>query len=168
MKHFISCASLAGLLFSGLAISGTEALAQTSPTKTVDETKRAEVLFHQMKSEAGQIQSTAQQLETLTRNANPQWLQYDLQWNEIKPAQEALIRSMWSLDSMRAELSPAEQQAVDQAKQAVDRITTETRHLRTLLDQPGVNLKSPQFEASGRELVKHAEALASAASSKIS
>jgi hypothetical protein len=168
IKHFHRYVSLAGALLLALALPGTRALAQTSPAKSATETKRAEALLHQMKLEAAQIQSTAQQLETLTNNPHPQWLQYDLQWNEIKPAQEALNRRMWRLDSMRSELPPVEQQAVDQSKQAVQQITQETRRLRTLLDQPGVNLKSPEFQACGRQLVKSAGALESAATSKTS
>jgi hypothetical protein len=166
IKHFSSYVSLAGALL--LAAAVPRVWAQASPSKSATEGKRAEVLLHQMKAEAERIQSTAQQLEMLTRNANPRWLQYDLQWNEIKPAQEALNRQMWRLDSMRAELSPAEQTVVDQSKEEVQQIARETRRLRTLLDQPGVDLKSPQFQACGRHLVKSAEALASAASRKMS
>lgn len=168
IRYFSSYVMMAGaLLFAGGA-PRVWAQAQKSPANSASEAKRAEMLLHQMKAEAQQIQSTAQQLEMLTKNATPQWLQYDEKWNEIKPAQEALNRRMWRIDSMRTELSPAEQTTVDQSKQAVQQIARETRRLRTLLDQPGVDLKSRRFQACGRELVKSAEALASAATSKTS
>jgi hypothetical protein len=168
MNHLGSYAMLAGGLLLVGGASRAWAQTQAPPAKSATEAKRAEMLFHQMKAEAQQVQSAAQQFEMLTKNTSPQWLQYDEKWNEIKPAQEALNRRMWRIDSMRTELSPAQQMAVDRSKQAVQQITRETRRMRTLLDQPGVDLKSPQFQACGRELVKSAEALAAATGSKVS
>ena len=56
---------------------------------------------------------------------------------------------MWRLEAMRNSLPDQQQKALDESKQAVAPISARTRQLLQMMDQPGVNLRSPAFRSSG-------------------
>ena len=122
----------------------------------------ADRLLHEMKSDAQVIQTHATALEGLSKDPATKWLQFDQQWNEIKPAQEALVRKLERLESMTASLSDQQRKSLEQSKQAAQQISARTRQLYLLIDQPGANLKSAGFRADAQSLAKNAAAVAQA------
>jgi hypothetical protein len=84
-----------------------------------------------MKVDAQRIQSYAMEVENLSKDPNAKWVQFDQQWNELKPAQEALQMRVWRLESMRGLLSDSQRKALDDTKQAVQEISARTSELLT-------------------------------------
>lgn len=109
-------------------------------------------LFKEVKTDAQQIHSTAVQMEKLTSQPGTKWNQYDSQWNQIKPAQEALEIHLRALQAKENAMSPAARKAVDESKAEVQRIAERTHELRAMLDKPGVDLKSPKLHQYARDL----------------
>jgi hypothetical protein len=116
--------------------------------------------FQQVRSEARQIRSTAMGMEKLASQPNATWSQYDTQWNEIKPVEEALVMHLGRLELKEESLSAADQKVVDDVKPAIQDIAARTHQLRVLLDQPGVDLKSPKLNRCARDLARDAAHLA--------
>lgn len=150
----------------GVALCAGPVLAQQAQRgihNAADEAKRATRLFQEMKMDAQQIDAHAMQMEKLAQNPNTSWAQFDQEWNEIKPAQELLNAHMWSLDEMRASLSPAQRTALDQTKQAATMIAARTKELIKTIDQPGAKLVSPTVRSYAQSLAKNAASVAHAA-----
>jgi hypothetical protein len=150
----------------GVALCAAPVLAQQAQTgihNAADEAKRAARLFQEMKLDAQRIDMHAMQMEKLAQDPNTSWAQFDQEWNEIKPAQEMLNARLWSLDEMRASLSPAQRTAVDQTKQAAGVIAARTKQLNKLIDQPGAQLASPRVRSYAQSLAKNATTVAHAA-----
>src|SRR5579871_3841125 len=57
------------------------------------------VLLHQVHSDARQIHAQAMQIEKLAAQPASAWNQFDTQWNEIKPVEEALMLNLRSLEA---------------------------------------------------------------------
>lgn len=151
---------------AGVVLCAAPVLAQQDKLAThnsADEAKRAARLFQEMKADAQQIDTHAMQLEKLARDSSTSWAQFDQEWNEIKPAQEMLNAHMWSLDEMRASLTPAQRTALDQTKQAATVIASRTRELIKMIDQPGAQLVSPRVRSYAQSLAKNAATVANAA-----
>ena len=109
-----------------------------------------------MKADAAQIRTHALDLEKLAKDPNAQWAQFDRQWNEIKPAEEALVAQLRRLDAMRASLTDPQRTALDQSKQAIQTIALRTRELIHQIDQQGSNLESPRFRTEVQSLASSA------------
>jgi hypothetical protein len=140
------------------------AQAATPSAKTTDESQKAAQLLRDIKADAMQVQSAASRLDGLTKTSGATWLEYDRQWNEIKPAQEDMEMKMWRLERMQANISPAERQKLDQAKPMIGEIQLRTHELRTLLDQPGVQTSNVKFKTYARGLRNNASKLERSAS----
>jgi hypothetical protein len=109
-------------------------------------------LFKEVKTDVRQIHASAIQLEKLVSRPDSQWIQYDKQWNEIKPAQEALELHLRALQGQEKSMSPADRKAVEDSKTAVQEIAARTHQVRLFLDQPGVDLRSPELDHYVRDL----------------
>ena len=64
------------------------------------------------------------------------------------------------LEAMDKSLTPAERQAVKDTKTKIEEITARTRELRAILDQKGVDVKSPKFKVLGQQMARDASAVA--------
>jgi DNA repair exonuclease SbcCD ATPase subunit len=122
--------------------------------------KPADKLLLEMKTDAQTIESHATELERLTKDPNSRWAQFDTQWNEIKPAQEALHVKLEKLESMRGSLSDQQRKAVDDSKQAMEIISARTSQLLQLIDQPGAGLKSLRLRSDAQSLAESAKTVA--------
>lgn len=122
----------------------------------------AGTLLQQVKAEAQTIETHAAQMERLAERPNAQWAQFDQQWNEIKPAQEALQMKIDRLEKMRASLSDQQRKMLDDSKQAAQMISARTHELFRMIDQQGADLTSPTFRADARSLAKDAYTVARA------
>ena len=157
LKYFIPCALLSGMLTAQSPSSSSNSPRSNSPrSNSQSESRQAVSLLRGITADVEHIRASAMDLEKLTRNRDVKWLQYDRQWNEIKPAQEALDLKLQRLESMEAALTPPERKAVDASKVSIQKITSETHELRALLDQPQVDLKSPMFKRYAQSLVHQA------------
>jgi hypothetical protein len=133
---------------------GSAVLAQAAPpsAKAGDEPQKAARLLRDIKADAMQVRSAATRLESLTKSSSAKWLDYDRQWNEIKPPVEDMQIKLARLETMQAAISPAERAKLDQSKLLVPEIQTRTRELRTLLDKSGVQTNDAKFKAYARSL----------------
>lgn len=143
------------------AVQGKAPVASSQETKS--EAQSADRLLRQVKAEAQTIEMHAADLERLAKNSNTQWVEYDQQWNEIKPAQEALDRNIRRLDAMSSSLSTQQQKTLNDTKQAVQQISARTRQLFKMIEQPGANLSSSTFQADARSLAQDARSVATIA-----
>lgn len=116
-------------------------------------------MFTEVKTDAQEIHTSAVRLEKLASQTDVKWIQYDKQWNEIKPAQEALVLHLSALEAKETSMSAADRKALDATKAAIQDISARTHELRVLLDQPGVDLKSPKFERYAKDLAVDASHL---------
>lgn len=147
-----------GLLAAGCCgalLWGAPAIQSTPPVST-----QADRYLMQIDSYAEAIQTHAAKLERLTHDPYATWEQYDRQWNEIKPAQEALQMRMGRLESMRASLSDSQRKMLDNDKIAANKIAWRTRQILKFMDVPGADLKSPELRSYARALVHNAGAVA--------
>lgn len=132
------------------------AQAGTLPSKAGVESSEAGRLLKVIKANAEQIRSSSHRLENLATRADARWIDYDQEWNMIKPAQERIDRALWRLENMQASLSAPEQQALTQTKGDVAEITGATHDLWMRLGQQKVDLKRPALNADARSLDKAA------------
>jgi len=139
--------SQAGLcLGTMLMFAGTAVWAQTSATsKSPDESKRAGRLLRDIRSDAAQIQSAAAELDRLATTSGATWVQYDRQWNVMKPAEEDMQLRLARLEKMDANLSPAQRDELNQSRTLIQQIHARTHALRALLDQNGVQMNDSHF-----------------------
>lgn len=124
------------------------------------EAKTADRLMLEVKTDAQIIEAHAARLERLTKDSDAKWAEFDEQWNEIKPAQEALQMKMRRLESMRASLSDQQRKALDDSKSAVQTISARTEDLVRLIEKSGADLKSPNFRSDAQSLAMNAETVA--------
>lgn len=149
------CLATMTLLFgSAIAIQ-----AATSSANGVDESHKAARLLRDIKADATQVRSAAVRLDALTTRAGATWLDYDRQWNEIKPSVEDMQITLARLEAMQAAISPAERKELDQSKMLIEEIQSRTHQLRTLLDQPGVQTNNTDFKVYARSLKTEASKL---------
>lgn len=131
--------------------------ASSSPTK--NESQETARLLRDVRADAMQVRSAAAQLDQLTRSAGAQWVEYDRQWNIIKPPVEDMQMKIARLETMHATISPAERQELDQSKQLIQEIQSRTHELRALLDKPGVQTNDTHFDQYARYLRSEAAKL---------
>ena len=140
---------------------GSAVLVQAANTSRsgVNEAHVAARLIRDLKADAIQVRSAAMLLDTLTKNPSATWLDYDRQWNEIKPSVEDMQMKLVRLEGMQSAISAAERQEIDQSKVLIEEIQGRTHQLRTLLDEPGVRTTDPKFKAYARSLSREASQL---------
>jgi hypothetical protein len=158
-KYGMVMASCAAALLCATQVLATQSQ-PAGATASKGDAKSADRLLTEMKVDAQRIQSHAMELEKLSKDPNAKWAQFDQQWNEIKPAQEALQTRVWRLESMRALLSDSQRKALDDSKQAAQEISARTSELLKLMDQPNPDLKSAKFRSYAQALAKDAETVA--------
>ena len=168
LKRFINASMWLGTM---TILSAVPIMAQAaSPEKPSAESREAATLLRSIKDDAMQVQSAAARLEGLTKNSSTAktsvstWLEYDRQWNEIKPSQEDMQIKLWRLEGMQAAVSPAERKELDQSKPLIGEIQSKTRELRILLDKPGVQTSNPMFTTYASSLRNEARKLEHTAS----
>jgi len=146
---------------------GSAVLVQAAPsiTKTGDESKKVSQLFRDIRADAIQVRSAATRLDSLTKNSGAKWLDYDRQWNEVKPAVEDMQMKLARLEAMQAAISPAERKQLDQSKLTIEEIQSRTHQLRTLLDKPGVQTNDARFQSYAHYLRNEAGELETTARS---
>jgi hypothetical protein len=155
--------ALCGSMTILLGMAGVARAASTS-TKTDIESRGAARLLQDIRADAMKVRSAASELEHLTKDSSATWLEYDRQWNEIKPAQEDMEIKLWRLESMQAKLSPIDAKELEQSKPMIEQIQHRTRELRALLDEPGIQTTNVQFKAFASSLTSEAGKLEHAAS----
>ncbi len=143
-------------VWAGVVLAAVPLLAAAPQSQT----SAADKLLLQMKADAQTIETHATQLEKLAKDPNAQWAQFDQQWNEIKPAQEALQMKIKRLESMRSSLSDQQRKALDESKQAAEMVSARTRELYRMIEQPGNDLTSARFRVDAQSLLKNADTLA--------
>src|SRR5579862_5906767 len=148
-----SCALATVLLFSGAVVTRAASL------KTDDQHREAVKALRDIKADAGQVRLAAMSLNALTKESHVRWLDYDKQWNEIKPAVEDMDIKLSRLERMQATLSPAEREDLEKCRPLIQEIRRGTHDLRALLDQSGVNLGDKKFSAEARGLLREADNL---------
>ena len=153
-----SCVLATVLLFSAGTVS-----TQAASLKAEDQHRDAAGLLREIKADAAQVRSAAMRLNALTRASNVKWLEYDKQWNEIKPAVEDMDMKLTRLERMQSALAPAERDDMNKCRPLIQEIRSDTHELRTLLDQPGVQLTDKNFHAEARGLLREAVELEQAA-----
>lgn len=131
----------------------------TASASSQQQTKSADQMLRDVKAEAQTIEMHASQLERLAKDPNTKWTAFDEQWNEIKPAQEALEMHIWRLEAMNSSLSDQQRKALDDSKQAAQQISVRTRQLFKMIDQQGANLNSSGFRADARSLASDAQSM---------
>jgi 2C-methyl-D-erythritol 2,4-cyclodiphosphate synthase len=146
VSNFGSWLGAMAFLFAPLAVQAGNA------SKTVNQADEAARLLHAVRSDATQVRTAAIQLDKLTETSSATWIQYDQQWNQMKPAVEDMQQKLWRLEKIRASIPAAEQQQVDQSKTAIEAIQSKTHALRVLLDQPGVQMNNAKFPADATSL----------------
>jgi hypothetical protein len=138
-------------VYLGTLIFLTAAVAPAAP-KTPVQSSRGAALLREIKADAAQVQSAAAKLGVLTKNPNASWMDYDRQWNLIKPQVEDMQIKLAALENLQAGLSPAERTELDQCKTAIQQIQSSTHALRMLLDKPGVRTSNKEFKAYASSL----------------
>ena len=152
-SNFFGAALLAGSLgLSGVAFASV-------PATVHDQ-------FRDLGCDAAQIRSTARNIERLNNGATTTWREMDRQWNELKPAQEALVQHLDLLQAMKNSMTPAERKALDTAQTNAERISARTTELHATLDQKGIDVGSPTFHVLAHQMVHEANAISQAATLK--
>lgn len=155
-RNFASAAGAAVLVFASSALL----LAAPVTAKTANQSQEGLRLLHDIHVDAMQIQTAARHLESLTSTPSPKWLQFDEQWNEIKPPVEDMDIRIARLEKIQSSLSPAQRADLDQSKMLANQIRTRTRELRNLLDKPGVSTSDKMFRTYARDLTSESNKLA--------
>lgn len=148
MKTTYVAAMLLGSVFLACAASPTTTAAAA---KGADQPKAARYL-RDIRADAAQIQSTAAHLDELAASTGATWIEYDREWNLIKPSVEDMQLKLARLETMQSALSPAERAEVDQSKPLVGEIQNRTHQFLTLLDTPGVQTSDTKFKAYASSL----------------
>jgi hypothetical protein len=151
----------AGMCAGTMMLLALPVLAQTAASSGQNKNESQETgrLLRDVRSDAMQVRSAAAQWEHLTTSSDAKWVEYDRQWNEIKPAVEDMQMKLARLETMHAGISPAERQELDQSKLLVSEIRSRTHELRALLDKPGVQTKDAHFNRYSRYLRSEAAKL---------
>lgn len=141
-------------LWLGTVLLGSAVLTQAAPptAKVQDQSTKVARLFRDIREDAVQVHSAAARLDASTKSPNATWLDYDRQWNEIKPSVEDMQMKLARLETMQAAISPAERKELDQSKLMIEEIQGRTHQLRVLLDKPGVQTNDAEFKTYARGL----------------
>ncbi len=143
----------------GSVVSIQAASTASSSNNGADSSKRATRLLRQIKADALAVRSAAAQLDSLTEGSSARWLDYDRQWNEIKPSVEDMQMKLARLETMQSALSPAERTDLNQIKPLIGEIQSRTHQFITLLDIPGVQTGDAKFKTYARSLRSEADKL---------
>jgi hypothetical protein len=133
--------------------------AASTSTNVSDQSKQASRLLREIKADAVQIRSDAAQLNTIAANSNTTWMDYDHQWNVLKPCVEDMQMKLARLERIQSSLSATERTELDQVKPLVGEIQTETHQFLALLDQPGVQTSDSHFKVYASSLRSEANKL---------
>lgn len=134
----------------GSAITVQAADASAAPT----ESARTVATDRVITADAMQVRQAAQQLNHLTQSSAATWLDYDRQWNEIKPSVEDMQSKLDHLEATAAHSN------FNEEKRLVGEISGCTHELYQLLNQPGVQTTNPKFADYARTLSREAQNLA--------
>jgi septal ring factor EnvC (AmiA/AmiB activator) len=151
------------IMFGGLCAVPLLATQATPSAVSSRQADSADRLLREVKAEAQTIEMHANQLQQMANDPSTQWAQFDKQWNEIKPAQEALDMHLWRLEAMRSSLSAPQRKELDGSKQAAQQISARTRQFYKMIDQSGANLASSSFRGDAQSLAKDAQSVARSA-----
>lgn len=154
-----------GIWFAALTLLSPVVLAASLPGKTGDTSPNTARLFRDINADATQIESGAMRLDELTKTSGATWLDYDRQWNLIKPSQEDMQIKLGRLEGMHASMSPSELKQFDQIKPMVESVRRVTRDLRTTLDKPGISTTDARFKTFATTLKNDASKLDRASAS---
>jgi hypothetical protein len=130
-----------------------------STATNVTQSSKPERLMREIKADAAQVQSVAARMDKLAENSTPTWIDYDRQWNEIKPSVEDMQMKVVRLEAMQSSLTPAERKELDQSKLLVGEIQSRTHQFLTLLDTPGIQTTDAKFKTYARSLRNEAGSL---------
>jgi hypothetical protein len=147
------------LLGSAILVQAASSSTPSSSVSGVGQSQKAARLVRDIKADAVKARVAAARLDTLAESANAKWLDYDRQWNEIKPLVEDMQMKLARLERMQSTLSPAERTELDQVKPLVGAIQSRTHQFLTLLDTPGVQTNDPKFKAYAKGLRSEADKL---------
>src|SRR5579864_3198881 len=118
------------MMFAGSAVL---AQAAASTSKASNESNSSARLLRDVHSDAVHVQTAAAKLDQLAQNPNATWIDYDRQWNIMKPCVEDMVIRIARLEKMEANVSAAEKTEIDQAKTGVQAIQARVHALRKLL-----------------------------------
>jgi hypothetical protein len=135
------------LLGSALALQ-----AASTSTNTVDQSKQASRLLREIRADAIQIKSDAARLNTMAANSNTTWMDYDHQWNVMKPRVEDMQMKVARLERIQSSLSAAGRTDLEQMKPLIGEIQSGTHQFLTLLDKPGVQTTDARFKTYASSL----------------
>jgi len=102
--------------------------------------------LREIKADAAQVRSAAVRWDNLAESSSAKWIDYDRQWNEIRPSVEDMQMKLARLERIQSALSPAERTELDQTKPLIGEIQSGTHQLLTLLDKPGVQTTDAKFK----------------------
>ncbi len=136
--------------------------AADNPAKNTD-TQKAARLFRDIQTDAAQVRSASMHLASIVGTSGATWLEYDRQWNEIKPSVERMQINLARLDAMQGSLTQTEKTDLDQSKALIEQIQGRTHQLRVLLDKPGVQTTDKEFKVFARGLENESTKLEKAA-----
>lgn len=139
--------------------SAAWALAADTSAKSTDDSHKAAQLFRDIKADAAQVRAAAAHLGELAGGPGATWLEYDRQWNEMKPSVERMQMHLATLDAMQAAISPIERKDLDQCKLLIEEIQSRTHQLRALLDNPGMHITDAKFKVYARSLTSDSRKL---------
>lgn len=157
-KYLVSVSLWFGTLAMLLAQAPLAQAASTSVKPSID-ARMAARLLREIRVDAEQVRSAAARLDGLTKSSSVSWIDYDRQWNEIKPAQEDMEIKLGRLERIQAALSPEERKQLDQSKPMIGQIQLRTHELRVLLDKPGVQTGDSEFKTYAISLRRAASQL---------
>jgi hypothetical protein len=137
-----------------MALLGSALALQAASTSTTvgDQSTQASRLLRDIKADAVQVRSDAARVDTMAANSNTTWMDYDRQWNVIKPCVEDMQMKLARLERIQSSLSPAERTDLDQVKSLVGEIQSGTHQFLTLLDKPGVQTSDARFKTYASSL----------------
>lgn len=145
---------------TSLLLSGFLFFAQAKTSdKAQGEKFQAQSHFESIRKDASIVQTTAANLEKLTRDATTKWADYDKKWNEIKPSVEDMSMKLAEIEAMRSTLSPSEQKALDKSMVLIKALKTNTSEIRMQLDNSRNNLNQPLIRSFSRNMVQKSETL---------
>lgn len=143
--------AMAVLLGSAGLVHGA-ALSTTNGQESHD----AAWLYGGIKADAMQVRSAAFRLESLTTTSGATWMDYDREWNAIKPSVEDMQMKLARLETLQASSPAAQRKELDQSRQLIQEIQSRTHGLRVLLDRVDFHKNDPRFGAYARGLTSEA------------
>ena len=150
-----------GRWMGALALAAASVLAaQAAPAADTGQTQTAERYLKDIRKDAVQIRSASAQLRDLAAKPGVSWLDYDRQWNEIKPHAEDIQMKLWWLEDKQASLSSEDRNDIRECKTLNEEIQSQTNGLRVLLDELNVQTNDPKFAKFAKALESTSDDLA--------